>query len=588
MQKRLFYLLCMIWVACHSASAGETIHLKTRNLTAASYPAAEALQAARQGPGHLLVQFGGVPRAEDLQELRRRGARVVGSAPDGGVTISADRPISLDGMGVQWAGPLLPRDKLSPRLSAEAAAPDRAAVVVEFHPDVRARRALELLRGTNAQVIRNPDLAPNHLLVSAAPAELARIAQFDEVAYIFPASSDLIQGNRVTACAGAMMAQGPVGQYVKVGSGWGGAGPDGVVELDYVFAQMSAKLPPASAQSEIIRALQEWTKYANVRFVPGTGAAAGRTVSIMFAQGVHGDGYPFQPGSLVLAHTFFPAPPNPEPLAGDMHLNEDQSWHIGSDIDLYTVALHEAGHALGLGHTDDPNAVMYPYYRFGAVLSDDDIAGIQSLYGSPDTPAQPPASPLSLVISNPAVAAMTTTASSISISGAAAGGTGDLQVTWSSDRGWYGQAAGSASWSIGSVPLNEGSNGITVRVTDSAGDSASASLVVTRQAAPVTPVTPPSTPTGPPPAGPPSLTITSPALSIVSTSLAAITLSGTASAAVTLVNWTNSTGSSGAAAGTASWSAAGIPLLVGTNTITVRAYDGAGNSAWRSVTVVRR
>ena len=32
---------------------------------------------------------------------------------------------------------------------------------------------------------------------------------------------------------------------------------------------------------------------------------------------------------------------------------------------------------VGLGHTDDPNSVMYPYYRFGAVLSDDDIAGLK-------------------------------------------------------------------------------------------------------------------------------------------------------------------------------------------------------------------
>jgi hypothetical protein len=28
--------------------------------------------------------------------------------------------------------------------------------------------------------------------------------------------------------------------------------------------------------------------------------------------------------------------------------------------------------------------------------------------------------------------------------------------------------------------------------------------------------------------------------------------------------------------------------LVGTNTVTVRAYDAAGNSSWRAITVVRR
>ena len=31
-----------------------------------------------------------------------------------------------------------------------------------------------------------------------------------------------------------------------------------------------------------------------------------------------------------------------------------------------------------------------------------------------------------------------------------------------------------------------------------------------------------------------------------------------------------------------------VPLLVGTTTVTVRAYDAAGNSSWRAFTVVRQ
>jgi hypothetical protein len=47
------------------------------------------------------------------------------------------------------------------------------------------------------------------------------------------------------------------------------------------------------------------------------------------------------------------------------------------------VALHEIGHLLGLAHSQDQNAIMYAYY--GEDRNDlraDDIAGIQSLYGS--------------------------------------------------------------------------------------------------------------------------------------------------------------------------------------------------------------
>jgi hypothetical protein len=104
--------------------------------------------------------------------------------------------------------------------------------------------------------------------------------------------------------------------------------------------------------------------------------------------------------------------------------------------------------------------------------------------------------------------------------------------------------------------------------------------------------TPAPAPTPPPRSGdttPPSLSILSPGLTMVATSSASIAVSGTASdnVGVAAVKWTNSTGYSGTASGTSKWSAS-VPLLVGSNAITVRAYDAAGNSSWRAITVVRR
>ncbi len=51
-------------------------------------------------------------------------------------------------------------------------------------------------------------------------------------------------------------------------------------------------------------------------------------------------------------------------------------------VDLYSVTLHELGHALGLGHSDVPGAVMYPYYRRLTALTTEDIGAIQDLYAS--------------------------------------------------------------------------------------------------------------------------------------------------------------------------------------------------------------
>ncbi len=74
----------------------------------------------------------------------------------------------------------------------------------------------------------------------------------------------------------------------------------------------------------------------------------------------------------------------------------------------------------------------------------------------------------------------------------------------------------------------------------------------------------------------------------MSTTAASVIISGTASdnVGVTLVSWATNFGTAGVASGTTAWSAA-IPLLVGNNSVTVRAVDAAGNAGWRSVVITR-
>uniref|UniRef100_A0A8C9XRG7 Matrix metalloproteinase-9 n=1 Tax=Sander lucioperca TaxID=283035 RepID=A0A8C9XRG7_SANLU len=77
--------------------------------------------------------------------------------------------------------------------------------------------------------------------------------------------------------------------------------------------------------------------------------------------------------------------------------DDDKKWGFCPDqgYSLFLVAAHEFGHALGLDHSNIRDALMYPMYSYvkDFSLHEDDIEGIQYLYGrktGPDpTPPQP-------------------------------------------------------------------------------------------------------------------------------------------------------------------------------------------------------
>src|SRR5262249_35105315 len=80
------------------------------------------------------------------------------------------------------------------------------------------------------------------------------------------------------------------------------------------------------------------------------------------------------------AQTYMPPQDNNYSAAGDVQFNTGQTFNIGTTYDLYAVALHEFGHALGLYHSTSGNVMYGAYQNAKTSLASDDIAGVRAIY----------------------------------------------------------------------------------------------------------------------------------------------------------------------------------------------------------------
>ena len=154
-----------------------------------------------------------------------------------------------------------------------------------------------------------------------------------------------------------------------------------------LFSLLNATSPTATWETAILQAMETWESYANINVavVSDDGLPAGTPGAIQ-GDSRFGD---IRVSAVPLASTavsttaFFSYAGST--WSGDVQLNSNESFGINGNgaVDLYSIALHELGHSLGLlDNYTDPSSVMYGYYngtRTG--LDSQDIADIQSLYG---------------------------------------------------------------------------------------------------------------------------------------------------------------------------------------------------------------
>ena len=158
-----------------------------------------------------------------------------------------------------------------------------------------------------------------------------------------------------------------------------------------LFSLLNRTMPTMAWETTILRAFQTWAANANINvgLVADNGAPYG-AAGVIQGDGQFGDIRIFARdlGPDVIAIST-PFDPSAGTAAGDVELNSHYLFGTSGQhaYDLFTVAMHEAGHVFGLADNTDPTSVMDGQWtgpRTG--LSAGDISNLLQLY-NPGVPA---------------------------------------------------------------------------------------------------------------------------------------------------------------------------------------------------------
>ncbi|KAL5272526.1 hypothetical protein ACHWQZ_G000654 [Mnemiopsis leidyi] len=127
--------------------------------------------------------------------------------------------------------------------------------------------------------------------------------------------------------------------------------------ITYAFANYSSSLGEADTRTEVENALKAFSSHGFHYKEISPIQAASANIVFMFLRSKHADGLTFNAPGLEKAHAFVP-------VHGEIHFNDFEDFSVGkgaeenSKTSLKYVAMHEIGHAMGIGHSELQDAVM--------------------------------------------------------------------------------------------------------------------------------------------------------------------------------------------------------------------------------------
>ena len=214
-----FRLALAVGILGNSMGLWAEVQMKTRE---GQTGLANRMSRAKSRAGtrsHLILDFPEAPTPATARLLAARGMRVVAYLPLTGVIVGVEGAADLRGLNLAGFDALQPEDKLSQELTRAAgddgrrARVDRLAFfVVEFHGDVPWEERRALVSESGVEIRDHKDLVGDHMLVRGTLAKVRTLAEWDEVAYIFPASGELVTGLPLVGCVGGATEAGQVGQ----------------------------------------------------------------------------------------------------------------------------------------------------------------------------------------------------------------------------------------------------------------------------------------------------------------------------------------------------------------------------------------